>query len=464
VSVKTVLTVLDPAVGVWLIVAGLIGRLRRPASRVGVLMLLAGVAWLAGTALPAMAFVHRGPLVQLHLSYPSGRLQRRRLVAVTCAVYAVSVVEGFVGVPWVSLVLSASVMAVAVETFSRTTGVARKAAVPALAAALGFAGALGLSSLNRINLWGIDGPVAIGYDLVIAVAVTVLLVDLLTGRWVDATVTDLVLALGSRAGVTGLQRQLRRAVGDPTLALGVHLPGRDEYVDESGQPLDVHGLAPDRTVTRLDDAGRPVAVLVHDPVALDDPALLAAVAAAARLAVANTRMQSDLETRAVELAAARRRIVEAADVERRGLVESLQQGAESRLRNAGVALARLGPSEPSGADPLAERIRAELGAAVDELRALAQGIRPPARRGGPGARRAVRPSRDDRRHDRAVARGRGGHALLRLRRGAGERGQARPRVPDPGRDPRRRRDGRRRGRRRRRRRRRQVWLRHPGSR
>ncbi|MFN0281562.1 MAG: sensor histidine kinase, partial [Kineosporiaceae bacterium] len=377
-SVKTVLAVLDPAVGVWLLVCGLVGRLRRPASRVGLLMALAGIAWLAGTALPALAFVHRGPLVQLHLSYPSGRLRRRRVIAVTCAVYAVSVVEGFVGVPWVSLVLSASVVAVAVDTFSRTTGVARKAAVPALAAALGFAGALGLSSLNRINQWGIDGPVAIGYDLVIAVAVTVLLVDLLTGRWVNATVTDLVLALGSRAGVTGLRRQLRRALGDPTLELGVRLPGRDEYVDESGRPLDVHGSAPDRAVTRLEDADGPIAVLVHDPVALDDPGLLAAVAAAARLAVANARMQNALEARAVELAAARRRIVEAADVERRRLVESLQDGAERRLRAAGVVLAELGAPAPGSPGPLHRRICAELDAAVDELRALAQGIRPPA--------------------------------------------------------------------------------------
>ncbi|MBI4944352.1 MAG: hypothetical protein HY830_26725 [Actinobacteria bacterium] len=377
-SVIRVLSVLDPVVGVWLSVAGIAGQRRRPASRVGLLMMLAGGAWLAGTAVSALAFVHRGPLVQLHLSYPSGRLRRRRAAVVTGAVYAASVVEGFLAVPWVTLLLSALVVGVAFDTFARTTGAARKAALPALAAALGFAGVLGLSSLNRVFALGVDGEVAIGYDIVVSGAVGLLLADLLTGRWVDATVTDLVLALGSRAGITGLRQQLRRALGDPTLELGIRIPGRDQYVDEAGSPLDLGGSTSDRTVTRVDDAGGPVAVLVHDPVVLDDPVLLAAVTTTARLAVGNVLMQNDIEARAVELAATRRRIVEAADIERRRLVESLQAGAARRLRTAGVLLAQLAAPGADTADPLVVRVGAELDSALDELRALAQGIRPPA--------------------------------------------------------------------------------------
>jgi signal transduction histidine kinase len=374
---RSVLTLLDPAVGVWLVASGIVGRTRRPASRVGPLMMLAGVGWLAGAAVPALVFVHRGPLVHLHLSYPSGRLRRRRAVAVTVVVYAVSVFEGVARLPWLTLALSVWVVAVAVDTFARTTGAARKAAFPALGAALGFAGVLGVSALNRLFVWSLDAPLAVGYDAVVAIAVGVLLIDLLTGRWVDATVTDLVLALGSRTGVTGLRRQLRRALGDPTLELGLRLPGRTWYVDESGHELDLDALDPDRTMTPLHDEDGPVAVLVHDPVALDDPTLLTAVAAAARLTVANARMQDEIEGRAAELAATRRRIVETADVERRGLVEDLQQGAEQRLRAAEGILAELGPPDRAASDTLVDRIRAELTAAMDELGSLARGIRPP---------------------------------------------------------------------------------------
>jgi signal transduction histidine kinase len=87
-------------------------------------------------------------------------------------------------------------------------------------------------------------------------------------------------------------------------------------------------------------------------------------------------MQHDIEVRAAKLVAARRRIVEAADVERRGLVDAIHEGAESRLRAADAALARLGQPTLGPQDPLVVRIRAELNAAVDELHALAQGIRP----------------------------------------------------------------------------------------
>jgi signal transduction histidine kinase len=371
--------VIDPLVGLWLVAAGFLGRLRRPASRVGALMALAGATWLAGAAVPALAFAHRGPLVHLHLTYPSGRLRRRRVRAVTAAVYVASVIEGITGLPWLTFGLSVAVAAVASDTFARTTGAARKAARPALGAALAFAAVLAASALDRVFTLGLDSLLAVGYDLVVASAVGVLLLDLLTGRWVDATVTDLVLALGSRAGITGLRSQLRRALGDPTLELGLRLPGRTGYVDERGHPLVVDDEGGPRIVTRLQDDAGAVAVLVHGPAALDDPVLLTAVAAAARLAVANVLMQAEIENRAAELAATGRRIVEAADLERRALVETLHHGAEQRLGAADAILAGLSPpdAEPSDA-ALFTRIRGELAAAVDDLHDLARGIRPPA--------------------------------------------------------------------------------------
>lgn len=378
-TARSVLAVIDPMVGLWLLAAGAVGRARRPTSRVGALMVLAGGTWLAGAVAPALAFAHRGPLVHLHLTYPSGRLhRRRRVLAVTGAVYVASVVEGIAGLPWLTFGLSAAVAAVALDTFARTSGTARKAARPALGAALAFAAVLAAGALNRMLSLDVDFPLALGYDLVVAGAVGLLLLDLLTGRWVDATVTDLVLALGSRAGITGLRSQLRNALGDPTLQLGLRLPGRPGYVDEHGHSFDPDDADDRRAVTRLQDADGPVAVLVHDPAALDDPALLTAVAAAARLAAANALMQAEIEDRADELAATGRRIVEAADIERRALVELLQQGPEKRLAATDTILAALPALDERPEDAaLVARIRAELTAAVDELEALARGIRPP---------------------------------------------------------------------------------------
>ena len=64
---------------------------------------------------------------------------------------------------------------------------------------------------------------------------------------------------------------------------------------------------------------------------LEDPELVEAVAAATRLAVTNARLQAEVLARAEQLAASRRRIVEAADAQRRRLQQELREGAERRL-------------------------------------------------------------------------------------------------------------------------------------
>ena len=79
------LAVADLAVGCVLVVCGAIAWTRRPASRVGSLMSLAGFTWFLGTLVPAALYLHRGPLVHLHLSYPTGRIPRLALAVVVAA-------------------------------------------------------------------------------------------------------------------------------------------------------------------------------------------------------------------------------------------------------------------------------------------------------------------------------------------------------------------------------------------
>src|SRR5512132_4263638 len=68
-------TAADFAVGCVLIVCGTIAWQRRPESRVGPAMGLAGTTWFLGNVAAPLLYLHRGPLVQLHLSYPTGRLR-----------------------------------------------------------------------------------------------------------------------------------------------------------------------------------------------------------------------------------------------------------------------------------------------------------------------------------------------------------------------------------------------------
>jgi hypothetical protein len=366
------LQILDPTVGVVLLTCAAVAWIRRPNSRVGMLLVAAGGCWFLGSLWSAALFLHRGPMVQLHLSYPTGRVRRPPTVATVVAAYVVAVLEGFVDNPWLTLGLAVIVAVAAIDVFMRTSGKARKAGGPALGAALAFAGVLALSSANLLLGWDADRQVLLAYDATICAVAVVLTADLLRGRWTDATVADLVTQLGGHTDTAGLQGELRRALGDPILTVGYWLAEVGAYVDEAGTVLEVDGRD-GRAITTVVDRGEPVAVLVHDPAILDDQALVDGATAALRLAVANVRMRAQVRARVGELAAARRRIVEAADAQRRGLETELAAGAERRLNSVARLLDEARDMvDESVRDTLGE-VRAEVRGAQAELREFAQG-------------------------------------------------------------------------------------------
>jgi signal transduction histidine kinase len=131
-------------------------------------------------------------------------------------------------------------------------------------------------------------------------------------------------------------------------------------------------------VTEIVHQGRLVAALVHDPMLLEDPGLLRAVASAAALSLENQRLNAELLARLAELRASRARIVQAGDSERRRLERNLHDGAQSRFVAPALdlRLARARASEdPEVADVL-DRAIENLAGGLEELRELARGIHP----------------------------------------------------------------------------------------
>jgi signal transduction histidine kinase len=120
--------------------------------------------------------------------------------------------------------------------------------------------------------------------------------------------------------------------------------------------------------------------MVHDEALLDDPGLVEATAAAARLAVENDRLQAEIRAQLDEVRASRQRIVAAQDEERRRIERDLHDGAQQRLLRLSMALQVAESSMPSQPDPALrtslEVAAEELHAAMKELRELAQGIHP----------------------------------------------------------------------------------------
>jgi signal transduction histidine kinase len=372
------LVVADAVVGLVLVTCGVVAWERRGESRVGPLMALAGYTWFAGNLWPQLLYLHRGPLVHLYISYPTGRLRRRLAQATVVAAYVDAVVEPIARNDVATLALAALVAAAALDGFVRASGTARRAGVPALAAALAFAAVLAFGAVQRLAGWDADREALWAYDVVIACLAVVLLVDLLRGRWAEAVVTDLVVDLGKRADTRTLRDGLGRALGDRSLVLGYWLPEEGRYVDDAGLPVELPKPGGGRAVTPIAHDREPIAVLVNDQAVLEDPGLVEAVASAASMAVSNARLQAEVRARVLELAASRRRIVEAADAQKRRLERELRDGAERRLALVAGLIEDARADADGPAEAMLTDVEEEVRGARAELRDFAQGIHPSA--------------------------------------------------------------------------------------
>jgi len=206
-----------------------------------------------------------------------------------------------------------------------------------------------------------------------------LLWGMLRARLARVHVGELVVHL-EQSSPGELRDELARALEDPSLEVAFWLPERGEFVDASGRTFEVPEDGPTRTVTRLEQDDEPLAILVHDPSLRNEPKLVEAVAATARLALQNARLHAEVSAQLEKVKESRTRIVSAADEERRRIERDIHDGAQQRL----VALAlelrsaqrKLGSELDRELEGLLASAADELQVAVDELRELAQGIHP----------------------------------------------------------------------------------------
>jgi len=377
----------DLAVGWTLIGCGLVASRRRPESRTGPLMAATGFTWFVGNFAQAAAvdwaaaqlvYLHRGPLVQLVLTYPSGRPGSRLARGAVAIGYGAAVITPIWRSAGATILLAGLLLGVCAYDYVRAVGPPRRAHLIALQAAAGLSLVLAGTAAARMLLppGDVSGPSLLVYEVALCVLAGGLLAGLLVAPWQRAAVTDLVVELGEARSGT-LRGELSRALGDPSLEIGYWLADRAVFVDAEGRALSLPDPNSGRSVTIVERQGQPIAALVHDPAVLEDPGLLEAVTSAARLAAANARLQVEVQARVVELAASRRRILAARDEERRRLERRLHDGAEARLGKLAATLRR-GQRSASG-----ERTRDQIAHTQDqllqtleELRRLAHGLHP----------------------------------------------------------------------------------------
>jgi len=201
----------------------------------------------------------------------------------------------------------------------------------------------------------------------------------LRARRTRSALASIVVDLGHSPPPGGLREALASTLGDPALEVAYPLADPGGYIDAHG--VAVNPAARDgRAVTPLARGGTTVALLIHRPGLLDNPELVQEVAAAARIALENERLQAIVRAQLEDLRASRARVVAAGDAERRRLERDLHDGAQQRLVSLSLALRlariQLGPDEDPDLVSGMDQAGQEIGAAIDELRELAHGIYP----------------------------------------------------------------------------------------
>ncbi|WP_395728399.1 histidine kinase [Nakamurella sp.] len=406
-------SVLDAIAVAAYTVTGLVAWRRRPHNRTGRLMVAVAagllVAGMSDDDLPALRFVGQvteslplAMLIHLLLAYPSGRLDGRPARITVAAGYAVALglqypqrlldpdaadtlwnVQAGLGL----ITLVAAFVLVSRRLATAPPPVRRHLAPFILAGCLMLAVVVGSLFVLHFD------PEPDAADLAVlaqVAAVSILpaafVVGMLGGAFGRAgELEELALGIADASAEPELLDALAvRALGDPSARVRWTVDGG--LVAGDGRPVDP---AAERTGSRgwcpIGPAGAPVGGLSYDRSLIADPALVTGATAPLALAMDHRRLVVDLRAAVRQLDAAadqlrdsRRRIVVAADGERRRIARDLHDGPQQRIVLIGIEAQRIGrrADDPGFVRQVSGTVSEQLRLLLDDLRSLVHGIMP----------------------------------------------------------------------------------------
>ena len=202
---------------------------------------------------------------------------------------------------------------------------------------------------SRLYWWQVAGQILLPIAL---------LIGLLRARLARSHVGELVLEL-DHTPPEGIRDALARHLGDPSLELFFWLPERNGYVDATGASVELPASGSTRSVTEVSNEGERIAGIVHDRSLDEEPQLLQAAAAAARLTLENARLHAQVLAQLVQVQESRRRIVAAGDEQRRRIEWDIHDGAQQRLVALALDLRATQRRLGGRVDPDVERVLTE---------------------------------------------------------------------------------------------------------
>jgi signal transduction histidine kinase len=282
----------------------------------------------------------------------------------------------------ISLLVSAGVMLVLRmraggrlqrRTFAAPLAVMTLLVISAAAGALLRESGASADLVDRVSAIGRVGALLLPFSFLAGLALGRVFVTETTGRLITE------LSAGSQS--PGHARDLlARALEQPSLRLAFWLAERGQYVDTDGVAVPDSLELPGASVTAIQRAGRPYAVVVHESALAEEREVVEVAGSSSVLALENMRLEAELRASIGDLRASRTRIVAVADSERRRVERDLHDGAQHRLIGLRVKLRLL--EEASEADVitrarLVHELEADAEAALEDLRSLVRGIYPP---------------------------------------------------------------------------------------
>ena len=370
-SSSPALTAADFAVGSSLALGGVWLAARAPGPALVAIVL--AVTWFLGTLAGASngllsgvgsvcLLAYRGPLLQLLLGIPAGRIAgwHLRVVGVACWIAAVLPIDA----ARPSTACTAALVAAALASRSRHAAADRKRVLLAAAAAAAILTAVWTLAITATS----DPDTLLLLDDLAVLGAGVLALSAAAGAWAHHAASAIVVELGPGAHPgQPVGAQLARVLADPALVVLYQVPGFG-WVDEQGRASNSPN-GDRRAVTRASAPGGGEVALIHGTGRASDPRLAQAAAAAAALVLDVARLEAEVRARAGEVRASRRRLLTVADAERRSLETRLTDDVLAPLRRIERLLA---PRPDSTA------ILAELHDAMTEVAALGRGLYPPA--------------------------------------------------------------------------------------
>jgi class 3 adenylate cyclase len=343
----------EQLVGLSYITAGTIAWLRRPGNRIGPAIVGAGITWFiwdfvqvpdAGITALAYALIWVPNLFALFIlmSYPTGRFfsATARAVFMVGAGATVAPIAGrlfllerspdygcdcrnpFAVLPnsaaydavlfatrIVVILISFAALILIVQRWRRASPAGRRQLAPVL-----FAGAVGLAAfvadITAYNLAGTAQSPLSGASAVVVVTGVLLvfartavpigfLLGLVRTQLDRALVGRLIVQLGQAPSAERVDEVLAATVHDQTLRVFYWSPAARAYVDRNGRLVPA-SAEQGRARTLVERDGSALASIDHDEVLLDDPELLASVAAALELSVDRSRLETMVRAQTAE--------------------------------------------------------------------------------------------------------------------------------------------------------------------